>query len=87
MSTYIVSYDLREGHEYEALYEGIKSYGTWAHILESVWAVVTDQTATQVRDYLRVRMDNDGGLFVVKSGHGAAWQNVLCKNEWLIDRL
>ena len=45
MASYIISYDLRKPERnYEALYEAIKAYGTWAHINESLWAVVTSQT-------------------------------------------
>lgn len=83
MACYIISYDLRKRRDYESLFEGIRSYGTWAHILESTWAIVTSQSAVQVRDYLASKMDNDDGLFVVRSGGEAGWRNVLCKNEWL----
>ncbi len=84
---YIISYDLRKKRDYESLYDAIKSYGNWAHILESVWAVVTEKSAKQVRDHLLSCMDNDDGLFVVKSGTEAAWQNVMCETQWLKDNL
>ena len=87
MACYIISYDLRKDRDYESLYEAIKSYGTWAHITESTWAVVTSQTAVQVRDYLLSHMDQDDGLFVVKSGIEAAWKNVICRSQWLKDNL
>lgn len=83
MNCYIISYDLKNQRDYEALYEAIKSYGTWAHILESTWAVVTDQKASEIRDHLREHTDEDDALLVVKSGHEAAWKNVICTNEWL----
>ena len=88
MATYIISYDLEQpGRNYDALYERIKSYGTWAHIVESTWAVVTDQTAVQVRDYLRGAMDNNDRIFVVKSGVEAAWYRVRCEDSWLKEHL
>jgi len=88
MATYIISYDLRKpGQDYDALYEAIKSYGTWAHINKSVWAVVTTNSAVQVRDYLSQFMDSNDRLFVVKSGVAAAWRNSICKNEWLKEHL
>lgn len=83
MSCYIISYDLRKQRDYESLYKEIKGYGTWAHITESTWAIVTEKTAIQVRDHLASCMDNDDGLFVIKSGVEAAWRNLLCKSEWL----
>lgn len=88
MATYIVTYDLRApNRNYEALYEAIKEYRTWAHINESVWAVVTEQSAVVVRDYLMQFMDQNDSIFVVKSGAEAAWRGVLCKNEWLKEHL
>lgn len=87
MSCYIISYDLRAARNYDVLYDAIKSYGTWAHITESTWAIVTTKTAVQVRDHLSSVMDQDDRLFVVKSGVEAAWKNVICKNQWLKDNL
>jgi len=87
MPCYIISYDLRKERNYDDLYRAIKSYGTWAHILESTWAVVTSKTAVQVRDHLASYIDQDDGLFVVRSGTEAAWRNVICRNEWLKENL
>jgi len=85
MPCYIISYDLdlRGTRNYESLYEGIKSYGTWAHITQSTWAIVTDAPAEAVRDNLLSFIDGNDRLFVVKSGTAAAWRNVICNNEWL----
>jgi len=87
MGCYIISYDLRNKRDYEDLYEAIKSYGTWAHITESTWAVVTSKSATQVRDHLLGHIDDDDRIFVVKSGVEAAWRSVICRNQWLKDNL
>lgn len=87
MPAYIISYDLRNKRDYDDLYEAIKAYGTWAHILESTWAVVTRQSAGEILDDLRQHMDSDDGLFVVRSGGEAAWVNVECETSWLKDQL
>lgn len=87
MPCYIISYDLRNKRDYETLYEAIKSYGTWAHILESSWAIVTSKTATEIRDHLMKYIDSDDGIFVLKSAGEAAWRSVLCKNDWLKEHL
>jgi hypothetical protein len=87
MACYIISYDLKEGMQYEPLYEAIKSYKTWAHVNESVWAVVTDNKATQVRDHLSGFIGTKDRIFVIKSGVEAAWRNAICKSEWLKDHL
>ena len=83
MACYIVSYDLVNQRDYDDLIDAIKSYGTWAHIHESVWAVVSEKTASEIRDDLWQHMDADDRLFVLRSGTAAAWRNVICKNEWL----
>lgn len=67
MTTYIISYDLRKVRDYDALYVAIKNFGTYAKILESLWAVKSSMTAEQVRDNLSAHIDTDDGLFVVKS--------------------
>lgn len=88
MACYIVSYDLlRPGRNYDQLYEALRSYSRWARIHDSVWAVVTTQSAVQIRDHLSTYLDANDRVFVVKSGVEAAWRNVKCKNEWLKENL
>lgn len=83
--TFIISYDIFNGtpEDYENVYETIKDYGTWAHITESTWAIVTTERAREVRDKLIGIMPSGSSLFVVKSGIVAAWRNVNCSNDWL----
>ena len=87
MSTYIITYDLKNSRNYNELYEAIKSYGTWAHINESTWAIVTDQSATEIRDQLKNHLEIDDIIFIIRSDTEAAWTNVLCRNEWLKENL
>ena len=86
---YIITYDLKAvwGQDYTPVYETIKSYGTWAHINGSTWAIVTDENASQIRDKLLLLIQDEDSLFVIKSGKEAAWKNVRCKNEWLKNNL
>ena len=81
------SYDLRNKRDYEKLYQAIKKYGIWAHILESTWAIFTSESAVEIRDNLKNVLDNDDGLFVIQSGTEAAWFNIDCRNKWLKDYL
>jgi hypothetical protein len=80
---YLISYDLSDDGDYSELFDAIKGYRTWAHITESLWAVVTDQSAAQIRDTVGKYLPDGSRLFVVKSGVEAAWSNVICKAEWL----
>lgn len=87
MVTYLISYDLKKVRNYDELYEKIKSYSNWAHINESLWAIITTKSASEVRDELKRVMDKDDSVFVIKSGQEAAWSNVICKKEWLKNNL
>lgn len=87
MATFIISYDLVKQRDYESLYKAIKAYGTWAHIHESVWAVVTNDSAESVCNNLLTHVDADDRVFVIKSGREAAWRGVLCTSKWLQDNL
>lgn len=87
MSCYLISYDLRNARDYESLYDAIRSYGTYAHVLESTWAIKTDKSAVEVRDHLTGFIDSDDGIFVVKSAQEAAWRKAICKDEWLKNNL
>ncbi len=87
MTCFLIQYDLRKTRDYKSLYEAIKSYPQWAHILESSWAVITAKSAVEVRDHLLQYMDADDGLFIARSGREAAWQGVICPNQWLKDNL
>ena len=80
---YIISYDMAGGDDYDELHDAIKAYGTWAHITESTWAVVTEYSAKEIRDDLGQYLPDGSRLLVVKSGVEAAWRNPICRNEWL----
>lgn len=84
MSSKVIEYDLRNpGRNYDALYEAIKSYGTWAHLTESTWFVKTAETCVQIRDRLLSVMDSNDRLFVGELTGVAAWRNLICDNDYL----
>ena len=65
MATYIVTYDLSgPSRNYGELLERIKSYGSWAHITESSWAISTTEDPVAIRDHLMGALDNNDNLFV-----------------------
>ena len=84
MSRYIITYDLsKPGRNYDDLYQRINSYGTWAKIAESSWAIVTDQTTVAVRDYLKPALDSNDKLLVGLLGT-SAWIGLSTKvSDWL----
>ena len=69
--------------DYDALIKHIKSYGYWAHITESTWAVLSTRTAVEIRNDIKNYLTEDSRLFVVQSANVAAWDNTICSNDWL----
>lgn len=91
MNSLVILYDIvadaTSADVYSRLYEAIRSYGTWAHITESCWAIRTDQSAVEVRDNLLRLLRATDRLFVVQTAHIAAWNNTLCRNDWLKENI
>lgn len=85
--SYVISYDLAEGGNYDDLFSQIKSYGYWAHITESTWAVLSTKTASEIRDDIASHLTEGSRLIVVESANVAAWRNVICRNEWLKEHI
>lgn len=74
---YLVSYDLiGPNRDYDKIIGKIKTYSSWARVLESVWVIKTDKTATQLRDDLFSAMDGNDKLFVAQLSGSAAWYNL-----------
>ena len=84
MPCYIVTYELKQPRQrYVEFIGALKSYGDWAQILDSTWAIVSDAPAESIRDHLWGLLDPDDGLFVVEAGKDAAWEDVRCEHQWL----
>ena len=63
---YMISYDLKSpGRDYSTLFEAIKSFGVWWHYLGSTWMVKSSQSASQVAEIIRQRLDSNDYLIVV----------------------
>jgi hypothetical protein len=80
---FIISFDLQENRDYKLFINSIKSYGTWARITESTYAVVTEFTATDIRNHLIKHLNPNDRIFVVKTGGRAAWRHAIADSEWL----
>ena len=89
MATYIVSYDLKApGKDYDSVVEYLQSCGTWWHHLGSTWAVVTDLSATALRDEIKSRTDGNDKVLVVESAGVGAWSGFNEKGSaWLKSNL
>lgn len=74
MTAYIITYDLKqEGQNYDCITKKLKSYGTHWHTQRSVWVIITDQSAIQIRDSLLQCLDSNDKLFVAELSGQAAW--------------
>ena len=81
--TFIISFEVPTGTNLTEFYEALKSYRTWARVTEYTWAIVTEERAKEVRDYLIDFLPTNSRLFVIKSGSVSAWRNLICSTEWL----
>jgi len=83
---YCVCYDLNTpGKDYAPLIEGIKSYGTWWHHLDSTWLVKKEgTTAAAIRNQLMTLVDKNDEVLVFPVGED--WAGAGFKEEaykWL----
>lgn len=85
MRTIQINYDLRSpGRNYQPVYDYIKSLGTWAKPLESLWLVRTSQTVSAVRDGMRAKVDaNDEVLILDVTGDSWATNFTDSSTTWM----
>ena len=89
MTTYIVTFEVNDTTRKNNLAAKLAEYGTYCSIHENCWAVVTSQTAVEVRSALDEALDASDRIFVIRSGTEAAWRNTYDDehSKWLKDRL
>ena len=89
MTTYIVTFEVSDASKKSNLKEKLKQYRTFCPIHDNCWAIVSDQTPTQIRDYLSQDFSPSDRVFVIRSGTYAAWINSYGpkNSEWLKERL
>lgn len=85
--SYEVSNDCGKDRVRQALDAAIREYGIWAHITDSCWAIKTERSVVEVRDALRRLMREVDRLFIVQTAHIAAWNNTMCRNDWLKENI
>lgn len=80
MVSLLVTYDLRQpGQDYQSVYDYLGGY-TSKPILESVWIIVTQKSAAQVRDDLKALVDTNDRLFVT---HFSSWAGLNASGDWI----
>lgn len=83
--SYIISYDLiGPERDYESLISKIKSYGTWAKALESVWLIRSTKSSSEIRDDLKSVIDSNDKLLIIENSGGWATRNISKSvTEWI----
>ena len=85
MKCYIVTFNVADAAVRQRVGERLKAYGHYCPVHEHCWAIVSDQTAAQIREHISELLGTTDSLFIVRSGTEAAWQNSYGSehNEWL----
>jgi hypothetical protein len=71
-AAYIISYDLRNVRNYDALIKTLRDWGCISP-LESLWLGYLNGPATTIRDLLAQHMDSDDGLVVAQLQASGQW--------------
>ena len=89
MSTFLISYDLNKpGQDYDDLISELKKFTTRWHRLDSTWIVVSDLKCAQIRDNLKVHIDSNDELLVVKLCGVGSWCGFdESGSKWLMDNI
>jgi len=73
MPVYIVNYDLNKlGQNYDCITKKLENYSHW-HMQGSGWIIITNASASDIRDNLKPCLDPNDELFVAKLSGEAAW--------------
>ena len=85
MNNIIISYDLRHQRDYDKLIDTIKLLGFASRVLESLWYVKTDFSASDCINILKSHIDYDDGIavFDCSNNRWATW----CANHEMMQSL
>lgn len=89
MTTYIVTFEVNDDFKKNQIKEKLKQYSGYCPIHDNCWAVISDQSTVQIRDFLSKDLPASERIFVIRSGIEAAWTNPYStkNSEWLKERL
>ena len=85
MSCYVVAFEVPTDAARQQLTTKLKGFGAYCPVTEHCWAILSDKSATQIRDSLTANLPEGSRIFVVRSGTAAAWKNSFGppNDEWL----
>lgn len=72
MVKYFISYDLRNGRDYQPLFDELAKFKA-IQVLESVWCLIyQDEKTKDFRDHFKNFIGKDDGLIIIKSAFWAS---------------
>jgi len=85
MACYIVTFQTASETSRQKVIEKLKSYQYYCPIHDNCWAILTDQSAANIRDAVITVMSTGERLFVIRSGTEGAWLNTYGNDnsDWL----
>lgn len=67
MNTFLVVFTLHNtDRDYMTVANHLRNYHMWARVLENVWIVKSDDSASNIRSQLSVAINGDGNIAVFK---------------------
>jgi len=85
MASFIVTYDAHHARNYDELYEAMAEHNG-VRLAESVWGIELNNTASEVRDWMRNLLDEDDTIVVVQLKPKPSWATRRASKEateWL----
>lgn len=74
----LISYDLcAPDRDYQQLYDKIDAYPKRAHICQSTWLILTDDTCADICSNLYEAMDTNDKIIVSSLSSDFEWRNIL----------
>ena len=85
MTTYIVTFDVKDLTRRTAVKEKLKEFGNYCPIHDNAWAIRTELKSKEIRDFVTTVMTSADKVFVIRTGTEAAWRNAYGTqhSEWL----
>ena len=86
---YIVTFQTNSEASRLKVCERLKTFSAYCPIHNYCWAVSSDKKAAEIVDDVRVALEANERLFVIRSGTEAAWLNTYGEknSEWLKNNL
>lgn len=72
MALFFLSYDLRNGRDYEKMYKELVTFKA-VQVLESVWCFNSVSTPSALRDHFCGVVDSDDGIVVIQASYWATY--------------